>query len=872
MKKTFILIYISIMCLGFAQASSKTATVRINSDITYQKVTGFGGFVNSPQFGYNHMTTTEIRKLWGKDSETGYNIMRLYIPIGEGSWNQCLSTARLAKELGLIVFASPWSMPANWKTNNNINGTTDGVVGYLKREHYEDYANYLNAFVTYLRNNGVELDAISIQNEPDYTVSYAGCRFSPQEMVTFIKEYGHLIDCKIIAPETVGMPDNYANALLANDVVDKFDIFAGHQYGAIQTAHKQFHAKGKEVWMTEYLINWNDDQATGRNFDWTKDVFNFANAINTCMQADVNAWIHYAAKRYYGMMGDGTNGTTTGVVTKRGYVLSHYAKYSTGYTRIENTWNDDSNVLKGSSFLSTTGDSIVVVVINSSDDAYNLTIDLPFYSLSGKSITTTRSQNMEEAVIVLEEESCRPKVNLNASSISTFVFTKNSERSASQMNGNTVHYNKIDNQVVTNTAFGTLYQLSGKIRTFDTNTPLISSNRTAVNGYLKLNHRYNRLVFEIVSLTSAGQYNSDNTTLHYVNNQGVVASHNYGRIDLNQSGSSVMVFDISDKVLPNGCSGILGVTNSNYSSVLRIRFGDVYFTVDNEKMYKFTGIYSAGDSDMLDCMDDIAVTSIDFTETAEITAEQNWRANASNKNCIYYVGDDIININPNIITGTNCNRLELTDGSGNFYATADFTVTTASYSCNLNGYNILTLPFEANIPEGIKAYTLQPTLTEVICTQIADNRISANTPVLVEGTGSFYFEGSGNVSSPISLTVNDMNIVYISINAPVDSYYLDTVDGVTAFYRTTQGTEKTINPFCAYLNFAMASSSYLPIKITSSNGYPIINISDENLPKFVNVYNIAGILVKQNVARELALDGLEKGVYIVNNQKVIITK
>jgi len=50
---------------------SKTATVTIDKEAIYQRVTGYGGFVNSPQFGYDWMTTDEIKKLWGKDSEGG---------------------------------------------------------------------------------------------------------------------------------------------------------------------------------------------------------------------------------------------------------------------------------------------------------------------------------------------------------------------------------------------------------------------------------------------------------------------------------------------------------------------------------------------------------------------------------------------------------------------------------------------------------------------------------------------------------------------------------------------------------------------------------------------------------------------------------
>lgn len=121
----FILLGFCAVMQGFAQS----ATLTVNST-TYQKITGFGGFVCSPQFGYNHMTTDEIRKIWGKDSETGFNIMRLYIPIGStsasesnpSSWSQSLATAQLGKSLGIKIFASPWSMPAEWKTYNTVNG------------------------------------------------------------------------------------------------------------------------------------------------------------------------------------------------------------------------------------------------------------------------------------------------------------------------------------------------------------------------------------------------------------------------------------------------------------------------------------------------------------------------------------------------------------------------------------------------------------------------------------------------------------------------------------------------------------------------------------------------------------------------------
>ncbi|WP_449398485.1 hypothetical protein [Chryseobacterium wanjuense] len=41
--------------------------MKINKNISYQKIKGFGGFVCSPQFAYNHMSTSEIQTLWGAE-------------------------------------------------------------------------------------------------------------------------------------------------------------------------------------------------------------------------------------------------------------------------------------------------------------------------------------------------------------------------------------------------------------------------------------------------------------------------------------------------------------------------------------------------------------------------------------------------------------------------------------------------------------------------------------------------------------------------------------------------------------------------------------------------------------------------------------
>ena len=116
---------LTIILLLTATAFAQRVSVRFDAQTKYQKITSFGGFACSPQFTYNRMTTAEIKKVWGESSTVGCNIMRLNIPIGKNAWSQSLATAKLAKQMGLIVFASPWGQPAEWKTNGTSNAQND---------------------------------------------------------------------------------------------------------------------------------------------------------------------------------------------------------------------------------------------------------------------------------------------------------------------------------------------------------------------------------------------------------------------------------------------------------------------------------------------------------------------------------------------------------------------------------------------------------------------------------------------------------------------------------------------------------------------------------------------------------------------------
>jgi glucuronoarabinoxylan endo-1,4-beta-xylanase len=185
---------------------------------------------------------------------------------------------------------------------------------------------------------------------------------------------------------------------------------------------------GKEIWMTEYLINWNEGKsdAQKRDFDFKKDFFDFFRAINTCMLGDFNAWVHYAAKRYYGLLGDGTTGAgKSGEVTKRGYIMAHFAQFVTGMTRIDIDFGKTK--LEGSAYLSVTGDSVAAVMANATNDDITIATDLPFSTRKGQLYSTTQSDDMKVTTLTPDSETSSPTITVPAQSVSTILFVRSGQ-------------------------------------------------------------------------------------------------------------------------------------------------------------------------------------------------------------------------------------------------------------------------------------------------------------------------------------------------------------------------------------------------------------------------------------------------------------
>lgn len=85
----------------------------------------------------------------------------------------------------LPVMLSPWSPPAFMKTNGCRSGG-----GRLKKECYTLWARYLCRYIKEYRDRGINVTALSVQNEPNATQTWDSCLYTPEEEREFLA--GHL--------------------------------------------------------------------------------------------------------------------------------------------------------------------------------------------------------------------------------------------------------------------------------------------------------------------------------------------------------------------------------------------------------------------------------------------------------------------------------------------------------------------------------------------------------------------------------------------------------------------------------------------------------------------------------------------------------
>ena len=366
-----------ILALTISHVYAQTATVTLTSE--KQVIRGFGG-INHPEW-YSDLNANERALAYGNGTnQLGFTVLRTFVSDNSANFSKGIQTAQYAYNQGAYVFASPWNPPSGQFIT--VNG-----VKRINPATYSQYADHLNSYVTYMKGQGVNLYAISVQNEPDFAKDWT--EWSPQEGVDFIKGYASRIKCKLMTPESFQYRKQVYDPIL-NDAaaLANVSIFGTHTYGTLMSAFSYLlfvqKGAGKELWMTEVYTDskydaniWSDNYIND-----PRHAIKVAEHIHYAMtDGNFQAYVYWPIRRLYALIHDGNSdgqGNTpaaAGTATKRGYCMAQFSKWvRPGYVRVDATKQPITNVFV-SAFKK--GDDVVIVAVNKTTSAKTITISVP---------------------------------------------------------------------------------------------------------------------------------------------------------------------------------------------------------------------------------------------------------------------------------------------------------------------------------------------------------------------------------------------------------------------------------------------------------------------------------------------------------------
>ena len=188
--------------------------IEVNNKKTFQTIIGFGGaFTESAAYTLSKISANQredaLYSYYNKDKGLQYTIGRVHInscdfSLGNYTYIEDgdleLKTFNIERELKYVIplikdaeriaghkislLASPWSPPAWMKSNNEMNHG-----GYLLPEYYEAWARYYVRFIDAFQAEGLQIDYITVQNEPAAVQTWDSCIYSAEEERDFVRDY-----------------------------------------------------------------------------------------------------------------------------------------------------------------------------------------------------------------------------------------------------------------------------------------------------------------------------------------------------------------------------------------------------------------------------------------------------------------------------------------------------------------------------------------------------------------------------------------------------------------------------------------------------------------------------------------------------------
>lgn len=268
-------------------------TISINENIKFQSIDGFGFTLTGASAYLIHSMGTNrnalLKELFGHGpNDIGISYLRISIGASDLSENTyTYNDIELSKDLSLSKFsiayeqkylipvieeilsinpnikilASPWTAPV-WMKVHTL-GKNGFRGGSLNPNYYGVYADYFVKYINAMKDNGITIDAITIQNEPLHEWNNPSMYMSAEDQIRFIRDFlgprfqSNNIETKIICYDHNLDKPEYPIQVLSDEKANQyisgsaFHLYAG-DISTMTEVHKKF--PEKDVYFTEQWV------------------------------------------------------------------------------------------------------------------------------------------------------------------------------------------------------------------------------------------------------------------------------------------------------------------------------------------------------------------------------------------------------------------------------------------------------------------------------------------------------------------------------------------------------------------------------------------------------------------------------------------
>lgn len=184
--------------------------INIYPEIEYQNFVGFGGSITEAAgYAFSRLDLDKRKEVIKEIfSEEGLNYSYIRLPIGSCDFSiksysysskKDLSDFSIEKDREYIlpllkeafnanqnlkIIASPWSPPAFMKNTHLL-----VFGGKLRNKYKQTYADYFVKYIKAYKDEGFDINYVTVQNEPNAIQKWESCLYSAEEEADFIVNY-----------------------------------------------------------------------------------------------------------------------------------------------------------------------------------------------------------------------------------------------------------------------------------------------------------------------------------------------------------------------------------------------------------------------------------------------------------------------------------------------------------------------------------------------------------------------------------------------------------------------------------------------------------------------------------------------------------